>query len=489
MATSIPVARTFGPEKLSYYMYLQWLTNISGTLAMVGIPATVRKYMAEYLGRSDFDSAWAIYRTGLRFQSWISAGLLAAGSVLVARAVEPGYRVIALFMLGGVAAKMIACVPSNANTAGGHWRINFISTVIYSSFTVLAVYVCLWAGWGLVGVAASFSLGMVAETLAKSIMALRWLPRAPQAVLSPELRRRMFRFSGQGMVLLALQLVVWDRSDLVFLRWLDKDKAQLSFFAVAFNFIDKILNLPQAFSQVVGVSVMSEYGRDPKNLRRFVSTAVKYALMVTVPIMVGCAAISSALIRSTYGKQYLEVIPVLAIGALLAAAKPLLGPLQSLLQAEERQGFLIGWTVCCGVLNVVLDIALIPVAGARGAMVANGLAQLLAVLGVWVRARTAFSLPFQASEVIRILFSGAVMAAVVVALQWTGIPAWTQLAAGIPLGALTYFAVVRCLRILDRDDATRLHSLAGGLRGKAGAIATGCLNLVVPNHEAAQTVS
>lgn len=470
-------------------MYLQWLTNISGTLAMVGIPATVRKYMAEYLGRSDYDTTWAIYRSGLRAQAWIAAGLVACGAMLIARAVDPGYRIIAFVMLGGVAAKIIGCIPSNANTAGAHWRTNFIATVIYYAVSLSITYLSLWLGWGLVGVSAGLTLGMAADATAKSIMTRRWLPRAPDAVLSPELRRRMFRFSGQGMVLLALQLVVWDRSDLIFLRWLDKDKAQLSFFALAFNFIDKILNLPQAFSQVVGVSVMSEYGRDPKNLRRFVSTAVKYALMVAVPIMVGCAAISSALIRATYGKQYLEVIPVLAIGALLAAAKPLLGPLQSLLQAGERQGFLIGWTVCCGVLNIILDITLIPLAGARGAMVANGLAQLFAVLGIWVRARTAFSVPFHASEIIRILLSGAVMAAVVVGLQWTAIPAWLQLAAGVPLGAFTYFLVVRFLRILDQNDATRLHSLVGGIHGKAGRIATGCLSLIVPGRGAAQTVS
>ena len=290
LATSIPVARAFGPTKLSYYVYLQWLTNISGTLAMVGIPATTRKYMAEYLTRSDRTTAWAIFRTSLRVQSLIMGVLLVGGAALIAKAVEPGYRVIALLMLCTVAAKLVACIPSNANSAAGNWRANFIGTALDCVVAVSLVNISLWAGWGLVGVAASLTVGMVLELFTKMTLVLGWLVRVPDATLPAELRKRMFRFSGQGLVLLGLQIIVWDRSDLVFLRMLDKDKSQITFFALAFNLIDKILNLPQAFSQVVGVSVMAEYGRDRENLHRFVSTAVKYCLMVSVPVMVGVAA-------------------------------------------------------------------------------------------------------------------------------------------------------------------------------------------------------
>lgn len=475
LATSIPVARAFGPAKLSYYTYLQWLTNISGTLAMVGIPATTRKYMAEYLARSDHAAAWAIFRTSLHVQSWIVGGLLLAGSALIAKAVEPGYQVITLLMLCTVGAKLVACIPSNSNIAAGNWRANFIGTALNCVVTVSMVNVSLWAGWGLVGVAATLTAGMLLELLAKMVLVLRWLRRVPDATLPVDLGKRMFRFSGQGIVLMILQIVVWDRSDLVFLRMLDKDKSQVTFFALAFNLIDKILNLPQAFSQVVGVSVMVEYGRNPQNLHRFVSTAVKYGLMVAVPVMVGTAAISSPLIRITYGSQYLPVIPVLIIGSLLATAKPVLGPLQSLFQAEERQGFLIVWTVCCAVVNVLLDVTLIPLAGARGAMAANGLAQVLAIAGIAIKARSEFSVRMNLGVTVRIVIAGVMMAAVVWSVQRAGAPLWVELACGIPIGALVYVLALRLLRVLDQSDGSRLQHLAGRVPGLPGRMATNCI--------------
>jgi len=475
LATSIPVARAFGPVKLSYYTFLQVIANISGTVAMVGIPATTRKYMAEYHARSDRATTWAIFRTSLLVQSCIMGALLVVGAVLIAKVVEPGYHLIALLMLCTVLAKMAACIPSNANAAAGNWRANFFGTILNCVVTVGMVNVSLWAGWGLVGVSASLTAGMLLELFAKMSLVLRWLRRVPDATLPADLKKRIFRFSGQGFVLLILQLVVWDRSDLWFLRALDKDKAQVTFFALAFNLVDKILNLPQAFSQVVGASVMAEYGRDPRYLHKFVSTALKYGLMMAVPIMVGTAAVSSPLIRVMYGSQYLPVIPVLMIGALMAVAKPLLGPLQSLLQAEERQGFLIAWTVCCAVVNVVLDVTLIPLAGARGAMVANGLAQTLAIVGIGVMAIREFSVRVDAMETAKIAAAGTVMAAVVWSVQQVGAPSWMELACGIPLGALTYVMVLRLLRVLDQRDGSRLQHLAGRVPGPPGRLAATCI--------------
>ena len=53
LATSVLTVRTFGPEKLSYFIYLSWLTGVTGTLGTLGLAITTRKYMAEALGAGD----------------------------------------------------------------------------------------------------------------------------------------------------------------------------------------------------------------------------------------------------------------------------------------------------------------------------------------------------------------------------------------------------------------------------------------------------
>src|ERR1017187_8222199 len=48
LATTIVVARLIGPQRLGYFNYIYWLSNTTGGLASLGIPATTGKYMAEY---------------------------------------------------------------------------------------------------------------------------------------------------------------------------------------------------------------------------------------------------------------------------------------------------------------------------------------------------------------------------------------------------------------------------------------------------------
>src|SRR5271157_2276056 len=72
-ATSIPMARVLGPERLGYFQYVAWLTNV-GTLLAIGIPSVTTKYMAEYLNRGEAGISRAIFERTLSLQ--ISAALV-----------------------------------------------------------------------------------------------------------------------------------------------------------------------------------------------------------------------------------------------------------------------------------------------------------------------------------------------------------------------------------------------------------------------------
>src|SRR5689334_22449171 len=77
LATSIVIARAIGPDKLGYFSYIMWLANISAAIGSFGIPATTRKYMAEYFGLGQPGVSRAIYQATLRSQS-ILAGTITA---------------------------------------------------------------------------------------------------------------------------------------------------------------------------------------------------------------------------------------------------------------------------------------------------------------------------------------------------------------------------------------------------------------------------
>jgi hypothetical protein len=121
-------------------------------------------------------------------------------------------------------------------------------------------------------------------------------------------------FSRQGVALTLLQIVVWDRSDILFLRMLHPDIRQVTFFSVAFNITDKLLIIPRAFAGAVGATMMARAGRD----------ASQIASLLSVANVIRClrhCQFCSARRRSGSaddidgGPEYVAVIPVLVIAA------------------------------------------------------------------------------------------------------------------------------------------------------------------------------
>src|ERR1035438_4372757 len=79
--TSIAIARTLGPLKMGYIIYVVWIATIVSSLGGMGIPETTRKYMAEFLGMGDRGTARYIYLRTLRLQMILAT--LATGGIIV----------------------------------------------------------------------------------------------------------------------------------------------------------------------------------------------------------------------------------------------------------------------------------------------------------------------------------------------------------------------------------------------------------------------
>jgi peptidoglycan biosynthesis protein MviN/MurJ (putative lipid II flippase) len=123
------------------------------------------------------------------------------------------------------------------------------------------------------------------------------------------------------------------------------------------------------------------------------------------------------------------------------------------------------------VVNIALDLALIPGHAAIGAAIANSSAQVLAGLPVLVyMARHVGGVDLRGGPITRgVLASGAGGLVAWGLVQAVGGPA--GLVAGLSAGALAFAALVRILRVLPADDALWLDAAvgerAGGRVGRA----------------------
>jgi O-antigen/teichoic acid export membrane protein len=480
LLTTVAIARVIGPSRLGYFNLIFWLTSITCSVGSLGIPLTTFKYMGEFLGGGKKELARAVFFYNLRAQTVIACVLTAIGMIAAFILVDPAYRVCSILLVLSMVPNMITFVPSQANSAAEDSALNtrgaFVGAIVY----VVAVAASLLLGWNLVGIAAGVLLYRTAELAVKTVPVLNSMKLVSRITLPPEIRKRMFSFSGLSTGLMILQIVIWDRSDIIFLKLLQPDIRQLAFFSVCFSVADRLMRMPQTFANALSATQMAEYGRDKERLFRMTSKASTYVLLGALPILIGLACIGGPFVRVMYGPQYLPAIPVFIVVALLSIPRAILTPAQTLLYSAEDLGFVLKWGCMAAAINVLLDLALIPGYGALGAAWANGLAQTLAAITIWGRVLVRYPVRINVPVLLRLSAATLAMAVVVLGIVATPFNPLMKLIAAVPAGVIVFLVTSRMLAVLQKDDRRRLLQLSALLPAPVGSSFNRLVDFLVP---------
>jgi len=480
LLTTVFIARVIGPTRLGYFNLIFWLTSITCSVGSLGIPLTTFKYMGEFLGGGRKELARAVFFYNLWAQTVIASVLTAIGMIAVFTIVNPEYRSCAVLLVLSMVPNMITFVPSQANSAAEDAALNTRGAFVGAMVYVVAVAASLLLGWNLIGIAAGVLLYRSAELGVKIVPVLKSMEAVPHVPLPAEIRKRMFSFSGLSTGLMILQIVIWDRSDIIFLKLLQPDIRQLAFFSVCFSVADRLMQMPQTFANALSATQMAEYGRDKDRLFRMTSKASTYVLLGALPILIGVACIGGPFVRVIYGSQYLPAIPVFIVVALFSIPKAILTPAQSLLYSAEDLGFILKWGCIAAAINVLLDFVLIPSHGAIGAAWANGIAQTFAAVSIWGRVLARYPVRIDMPVLLRL--SAATLAMVIVVLSIVAVPfnPLMKLSVAIPAGAIVFLVTSRMFSVLRKDDRRRLLVFSALLPTAVGSSLKRLVNFLIP---------
>jgi O-antigen/teichoic acid export membrane protein len=486
LLTTVVIARVIGPARLGYFNLIFWLTSITCSVGSLGIPLTTFKYMGEFLGRGQKELARAVFFYNLWAQTVIAFALTVIGLIAAFTLVDPAYRSCSVLLVLSMVPNMIAFVPSQANSAVEDAALNTRGALVGAIVYVLAVAVSLLLGWNLVGIASGVLLYRTAELAVKILPVFKSMRTVSRVPLPREIRKRMFSFSGLSTGLMILQIVIWDRSDIVFLKLLQPDIRQLAFFSVCFSVADRLMRIPQTFANALSATQMAEYGRDKARLFRMTSKASTYVLLGALPILIGVACIGGPFVRVMYGPQYLPAIPVFIVVALLSVPKAILTPAQTLLYSTEDLGFILKWGCVAAAINVILDLALIPSHGALGAAWANGVAQSFAALTIWGRVLVRYPVRVDKPVLLRLAAATLAMAIVVLGIVAIPLSAVMKLSVAVPAGAIVFLVTSRLFVVLQKDDRRRLLQLSALLPTPVGSSLNRLVDFLVPQPVAVE---
>jgi O-antigen/teichoic acid export membrane protein len=176
--------------------------------------------------------------------------------------------------------------------------------------------------------------------------------------------------------------------------------------------------------------------------------------MLMVPLCLLGVAVAKPLAQLIYGPQFLAVALPLQL-LLVALSVTSIGVVISpLLYGVDKQSFIAKYGTVVAVLNLVLDLLLIPKYAAIGAAAANSTAQIAGVLGgaIYVLRYIQVKFPWRSTVTIYLAAAIAVAPAAYLASRIHSRSGIAELAGSIAAGAVLYLAVLVAVGELGKRD-------------------------------------
>ncbi len=472
VAVSIAAARFLGPSDFGRQSFIAFVALSAHLVLTSGIALALMRSVAEALGRQRPDEARGLIAWAWRIQSLaavLGGGLLVALAAFGATP-EAAWALAGAFTLFAI----LQSVPNAVLLGTQRFRSAALVGLVTGAVMVPATVAVLAAGGGIVGifaveaVVASVNLGWT-YLLARRTM--RGLTRSLTTV--PELRRAATRFAGWTTASALVSLIVWRRSEFLFLAHYSSD-VQIGLYSIAFATTTALAALPDRLASVLVPAFATLRGADAgERIRSGFGRALRLLVIVALPVTAGTLAVGPELLRVIYGDAYgdagavlLILVPALPFVAVSSISSSLMSG-----HDDARTPLLAG--AFAAVVNLGLAFVLIPAYDAVGAALANAGAQVAATVALYAGARRISG---------KVDWRPGSLARSALASAGCGVAAWGALelvgggAGGVALaivtGTLVFAALALGLRILSADDAAWLDGHLGHhLGGRLGALA------------------
>jgi O-antigen/teichoic acid export membrane protein len=457
--TSIAIARILGPSKMGYIIYVSWIASVVSSLGGVGIPATTRKYMAEFLGMRDRGTARYIYLRTLMFQAVMATLATSASVFWVLKDANAEYTVAAVLVALSIWPSMVNSISAQANVAAEELSKNLPASVISILAYFLLIAATIVLKWGVIGVGAAVFLTRTVDFLVRFYPTMKRILAWETPHIRPvDLTKRMITFAWQSVASLIVALIVWERSEFFLLKNLCSDIRQVAYYSVAFSMAERLLISASIFGSAAGATIFAQYGRDKSRLPDIVASSFRYLVLTSIPLHFISSALAVPALILLYGNQYKGAAMVVTLAPLLCMPKAFISPVQNLLQSVERQSGVIAATVLAGIVDIGVAWYLIPAHGAVGACIGSGAAQVLAVGTMWTIGIYLYKVKLAWLLTAKIAFISvlASLTAHYIAVQLT--PLWGILCGG-SAAVVVLLALFYLMHVLGPEDITRFTAL------------------------------
>ncbi len=373
---SVIAARLLGPESYGLYSIVAAFIGIYALLLSFGFNFNLNKYVPQLVAQGERGKLNHLVRhiLSIRFLASTLICLLLyifseKLSILIGRPETAYYlKVVAIVVFFQSIGELLQYLFIGLINIKPLTIINISTRILQVGFA----YLILRMGYGIAG--------LLYVMLGTSVLAtLLYLLTARKFLLSENKKFDLKPIYRYGLIMWAsviLTFILGKQVDILLLNHFLVTTAQIGFYNIAYDLsINLGVVLTVGFSGVI-ISTFSEIAAKAgaKGMGNAWSMILKSALLLVVPATALAAYYASPLITTIYSDAYTPVVAAFQLYILLMLAGRMIGGGSSytVLMVVGRERFLLLTVGLAGVINIALDIILIPIYGVFGAIIATG---------------------------------------------------------------------------------------------------------------------
>ncbi|QLG49796.1 oligosaccharide flippase family protein [Natrinema halophilum] len=407
------LARLLGPEQFGEYATVMAVQAIFMIFVSAGISDGVRKYLAE-----DRDGdRWKASVIGFYLRT--ATGLAIGGTIVLACATYSDFfATVFSSRFSRYFYVLIALVITaqywefarKSLMGFGLERYSEPLKILYSVSFPLVALPLIAAGYGVIGaiIGQIVATGLAAIgglTVLHNRKSLKNVFRRPPEGFP---RREMLTFNSLSIALIFLLMSLYHVDILMLQAWVGGD--EVGYYKAALEFAEFLWFVPIVF-QTVFVHSTAELWSNGKTeqISLLAAKTTRYTFLLTAVMSIGIASLASEVIPAywRYGMEPVGPLLLLLPGSLgFALARPIL----AISQGNGELRYPIAATGVAAVVNLLLNLILIPRYGMQGAAVATSIGYTsMVVLHVWSARKIGFD-PLADARVGRITLASLITA-------------------------------------------------------------------------------
>jgi O-antigen/teichoic acid export membrane protein len=249
-----------------------------------------------------------------------------------------------------------------------------------------------------------------------------------------------------GLALTFVTIFYWINSIMLSLM---KGDAMVGWYNAAYRMVLILLFIPQSFIAAIYPAMSKFYNTSQEYLQLSFEKSFKYLAIIGIPIGVGTTLLAKRLILLIFGAEYMNSIIVLQIIVWSSVLIFVSIPFGNLFNCLNKQVIVTKITGLCVLINVILNLILIPEFSLVGTSIATVMTEFISLILSFIWSiKIGYSLHRKELSSIVIKVSIASITMGIFILYFDKL----TLALMVPLAGLLYFAVLYMIRVIDKED-------------------------------------